>query len=194
MPRYFEPINSPKPQEWLWGKIQEAWKKHSQYDDNEAIERYCLKDLTPQIAKDLKVEFDFENCNQDKHKDYKSGKAISVKIEKDNKFLGGQTLDNGFTFWGFSAGGDWEWPVFFLFYFYGKKLRAYIPTEGNRYNTDTMKAYGNDSDADSYNMYKLYYNPQNGFSDDPDDLWDEPPDWDVDEMIQDIKNRIVLKF
>jgi len=87
--------------------------------------------LTPQIEKDLeKVQFDWENRDPQ----------------------GFHTLDNGLTFLGGSAGGDWEYPVSFIIYWDGKKLRAYIPTEGNYFNRTTKFAYGNalESNDDKY--------------------------------------------
>jgi len=92
--------------------------------------RDCL-DL-PQVKKDLaKVEFDFENedCNNG---------CNHIKYF--------QVAPNGLPYWGMDAGGDWEVPVFFIIYWDGKKLRGYIPTEGNTWNTDTKSAYGNAMD------------------------------------------------
>ena len=63
-------------------------------------------------------------------------------------FLGIKTLSNGLTCWGMVAGGDWESPVFFIVYFDGDRLRVYIPTLGNPWNTNTKRAYGNDKEAD----------------------------------------------
>jgi hypothetical protein len=85
--------------------------------------------LTPQVEKDLsKVQFDTEN------------------IEVSDC----QTLSNGLSFVGISSGGDWEWPIFFIIYYDGKKLRGYIPRDGNLWNTKTKQAYGND-DSDYMN-------------------------------------------
>jgi len=81
--------------------------------------------LTPQIEKDLKkVDFDWENRDPQ----------------------GFHTLDNGLTFLGGEAGGDWEYPVKFIIYWDGKKLRAYIPTEGNYFNRTLKCAYGSEAE------------------------------------------------
>jgi len=71
---------------------------------------------------DRTVHFDLENRNGD----------------------GTYCVENlGFYYMGFEAGGDWEWPVYFILYWDGERVRCYIPEKGNSYNTDTMWAYGN---------------------------------------------------
>lgn len=57
-------------------------------------------------------------------------------------------MDNGFTFLGVTAGGDWEEPVFFIIYFDGKGLRGYIPENGNTYNKITKTAFGSEGESD----------------------------------------------
>ena len=48
------------------------------------------------------------------------------------------------------AGGDWETPLSCAIYFDGKKVRGYVPKDGNSYNHQTKKAFGNDaSDNDA---------------------------------------------
>lgn len=118
--------------------------------------------------KDLKYDFDYENF------------TIETDFDVDNKYVGFQTLDNGFTFLGFWAGGDWQIPVFGIFYYDGKKLRAYIPTRGNVVNRKSMSAFGNDEEADEeiMNEYNAEYGTLFG---------------DVDAMIEEIKTRIVVK-
>ncbi len=92
-----------------------------------------------QIKKDLsKVQFDLENCDWDCDWGNKAGR----------KLHGLRTLDNGLTYLGISAGGDWEFPVFYIFYWDGTSLRAYIPKDGNIWNRTTKQAYGNDEDDD----------------------------------------------
>jgi hypothetical protein len=103
-----------------------------------------LSFLTSTIEKDLKVEFDEENSHVD----------------------GFHTLDNGMTYLGVSAGGDWEVAIFYIIYWDGKKLRAYIPTDGNPWNTDLKSAYGNNGglfdpnneDQDLINAQKRFGN------------------------------------
>ena len=100
--------------------------------------------LSKQIEEDVSwLEFDDENVLTSGFPDYE-------------KVLGFHTLDNGLSFLGFLIGGDWEEPIFLLVYYTGNILRAFIPKEGNSWNTDTMTAYGNDPEKDSENCKKLF--------------------------------------
>jgi len=114
-------------------KIEERWKN----DNHQMVE---------DLQDDLKCKFDLENF-EDGENHY-------------NKELAGLTgcvtLSNGLTLCGMTAGGDWEHPVYFLVYWDGKKLRAYVPTDGNPWNTTTKQAYGNDAPADAKNAKKRY--------------------------------------
>jgi len=95
----------------------------------------CLfQDLTSKIIKDIDIRFDGENPDCDS--EY-SGYA---------PLMGFHTLPNGLTFFGSTSGGDWEWPVLFIIYHSKKQLRAYVPRDGNLFNTSTMEAYGNQVD------------------------------------------------
>jgi len=136
MARTFAPISISE----LEAKIDKA------FVEDDPKNPYCNKSdafsthvMLEKLGKDLKVSFDFENFEM-------GGKEL----------MGYTTLSNGFTFCGMSAGGDWEYPVFFVVYWDGKKLRGYVPTEGNPWNTDTKTAYGNDEDADGYNAHKRW--------------------------------------
>lgn len=93
-------------------------------------------DIVRVLGKDIKVDFDCENFATDPS-------AFGPK-----SLIGLHTLPNGLTFHGFAAGGDWQHPVFFLVYWDGKKLRGYVPTNGNPWNTDTNRAYGNSRDEE----------------------------------------------
>ncbi len=97
--------------------------------------------LTSMMEKDLdKVSFDYENVECDSE-------------DGDMEYvMGFQTLDNGLTFLGIQAGGDWEHPIFFIVYSDGSQLRAYTPKEGNVWNTDTKQAFGNDEEEDIKNL------------------------------------------
>lgn len=67
------------------------------------------------------------------------------------------TLTNGVPIALVEAGGDWEVPVMFAFYFDGKKFRAYVPTDGNVYNRTLKQAYGNaDEDEDNADALKYH--------------------------------------
>ncbi|MBI5066052.1 hypothetical protein HZA97_07480 [Candidatus Woesearchaeota archaeon] len=129
-------------------KILEAWKKHEDFDE-EYVEGYMAepryKSLTQAIEKDLnKVSFDTENI---------SGSAEDCDYYIP-ELIGYHTLDNGLSFLGVGAGGDWECPVFFMLYWDGSELRGYIPTEGNPWNTKTKEAYGNNEEEDPKNAFK----------------------------------------
>ena len=98
-----------------------------------------LKILTPKVEKDLsKVIFDTENLECKKGEGYCNCGEIT----------GLRTLDNGLTFLGITAGGDWENPLFFIIYFDGKDLRGYIPTDGNSWNKKTKTAYGSEGERE----------------------------------------------
>lgn len=137
--------------------------------------------LTPTVEMDLaKVKFDTENITSE---NYTFGPT---------PLLGYKKLSNGMSYYGVCAGGDWETPVFFLIYWDGKKLRGYVPEKGNLWNTDTKQAYGNDDEADLKNARKRY--PDNDYlnGDDVDlDGWFD--NYDLEEIQQDIMNRITLK-
>lgn len=137
MKRYFAPIS----EESLFSKIEDAFcndpERHS------GIDPYLMGDV---LTKDMKVKFDFENF------DTKPGPGgFGPK-----NLMGYHTLGNGLTFCGMCAGGDWEHPVFFIIYWDGKKLRAYIPTDGNPWNLMTKEAYGNDEEADAADAKKRW--------------------------------------
>ena len=135
--------------------------------------------LTPQIEKDLKkCEFDLENVEEGGNR---------------RELMGYRTLDNGLTFLGILAGGDWEISVFFIIYWDGKKLRGYIPSDGNPWNKTTKKAYGNDDGefSDGEDLKKRY----SWFCDrDPRDIdYSEAPCRDFVAIRKDIEKRIVEK-
>lgn len=119
---------------------------HAQFPDG--FDRYDLDRLGPKLVKDLgKVSFDFENCEYD-HLEEELGRATGFLGYR--KFWTRSPL-TCFSYIGFSAGGDWEYPVKFLIYMDqdGKTFRGYVPQEGNVWNYDTKQAIGNDEDADS---------------------------------------------
>lgn len=132
MPRKFAPISKDD----LLAKINKAF-----CNERGCIDPYHLKEV---LGKDIKVEFDCENFEfcEDHYNENLAGLTGIV------------TLENGLTLVGFTAGGDWEYPVYFIVYWDGKKLRGYVPTEGNPWNTDTKQAFGNDEEADTKNAKK----------------------------------------
>lgn len=115
--------------------------------------RMGLSYLTPTIDKDLsKVVFCCENLECEPSEAFCGAGPI----------CGFKVLPSGFTYLGSTAGGDWECPLFFLIYWDGKKLRGYIPKDGNLWNTDLKAAYGNDEEefdmegADAKNIKKRF--------------------------------------
>ena len=106
-------------------------------------ETYCWYWLADLVEKDLKVSFDSENIEAASHPNLK-------------ELVGFHTLDNGFTFLGIYAGGDWEIPVFWILYMSPKGLRGYIPQKGNYWNSDTNEAYGNNHVPDNENAFKRF--------------------------------------
>lgn len=132
MSRFFAPISVDE----FKRKVEAAF-----YDDEEGFKHYEMKD---KLKADLKVDFDFENFE---YPDTHFGPS---------PVMGYRTLPNRMAMLGLCAGGDWEHPVFFCLYWDGKKIRGYIPTEGNPWNTTTKKAYGNDDEADLKNAKKRW--------------------------------------
>lgn len=89
--------------------------------------RNCSK-----LRKDLsKILFETENCMYDY-----------------DGLSGLHTLDNGLTFLGFVAGGDWELPVFSIVYWDGKDLRGYTPLSGNIFNPVSKTAFGSEEERE----------------------------------------------
>ena len=119
--------------------------------------------LPESVFKDFKITFNFENC----------------AYEENDGFLnypcGFETLENGLPVLFVNAGGDWECPVCFCIYWDEKKLRAYIPTDGNIFNKKEKCAYGSEDEPDEIdyeNISKIC---------------------DVNAIKKDIMNRIQIK-
>ncbi len=179
MPRYFEPIT----EEDLDKKIKHLiftncwdYKGEDVVEDDPETQKELwnyISDITNDstIEKDLKkVDFDWENYYTPEYPHYN---ADSPEI------VGFHTLDNGLTFLGMWAGGDWEWPVFFILYWDGTHVRAYIPKDGNTYNRRNKKAYGNDEEWDAEELLKVYGDAEHC------------PKFESDKILVDIKDRIV---
>lgn len=175
MPRYFESITKAE----LVEKIVDTGRNGFypvEEDDPDALyySALYLRHNYPRIEKDLsKVIFDHENFEMEPEED-----GWPAKV-----FVGLYTLENGLTYLGACAGGDWEVPVYYIIYWDGKSLRAYIPKEGNTYNQETKTAFGSEEERD-YEKYKDYWDQE-----------EEPvvPDPNVELMIEDIKSRIVRR-
>jgi len=95
------------------------------------------------IQKDLsKVNFDLENIT---YFDDTEGFC-------DNKYpVGYYELSNNLHVFFINAGGDWEFPLCFIFYWGDGKLRAYIPEDGNVWNKKQKCAYGSEENDDDIN-------------------------------------------
>lgn len=150
--------------------IAQYGKKYvpDEYDENEEDFDYLIPTLLYEckdIEKDLKYDFDCENFTT------KQG-----EFDVDDKYIGYQTLDNGLTFLGFYAGGDWECPIFGIIYYDGKKLRGYIPTRGQMVNRKSKAAIGNDEELDEEFLAEY-----------------EGAECSEEEMINEIKTRIIVK-
>lgn len=158
--------------EELQKRVNERYKKECSHDDSQwnGFSGYELQAI---FEKDLKkVEFDCENF------EYESKSPVLVDSKNPQNLIGWHTLDNGFSFLGCYGGGDWEYPVFFILYWSGKEVRAYIPDKGNVYNHQIKQAYGNNEESDTEALGG--------------ELDDVRPDFNYVELIENIKSRIKL--
>lgn len=114
-------------------------------------------ELPPKISNDItKVDFDFEN-----HTDFTNTSGFA------DYPVGYKELETGFHTFFVNAGGDWEFPVCFIFYWGDCQLRGYVPKDGNVWNKKGKCAYDKDGDHDK--------------------------EYDETKMIEDILKRIKLK-
>jgi hypothetical protein len=143
----------------------------------------CLANLFEKVGKDVKVKFDLENIIDDEE---------GWKGELGG-LLGYRQEANGLTYLGLAAGGDWESPVYFMTYWDGKKIRVYIPTEGNPWNRTTKEAYGNDEDADIKDFKKHYKHLLEGVEEEDFDNIDVSGsvEFDKDAIKKDFMTRIL---
>lgn len=201
-------------QEELKHKIFEIIKKHpdceDDFEDGEEPDNYNVASFFGYAHKKVmddisKVCFDFENseCNT---------RSNPHTRKSPDTLMGLHTLDNGFTFWGMWAGGDWEYPVFFIVYWDGKGLRGYVPEDGNVYNKVFKTAFGSEGEygdktevvasdrKKTLEMFPNYADEINKMFDDNeyDEIMDKMFDWaqlpekdfDWKKIEQDIKGRI----
>jgi hypothetical protein len=126
----------------LFQKILEYSKKYNPDEDydfqkREDISPYFLKEYDV-TNKDLqKILFDFENYT------FKPGEYD----DNGGELIGFNTLNN-LSLLGFLAGGDWEYPLYFMVYWDGNSLRCYVPENGNIYNKLTKTAYGSEDETE----------------------------------------------
>ena len=85
------------------------------------------------------------------------------------------------------VGGDWETPLVAIIYFDGKKLRGYVPKDGNTYNHRTKAAFGNDETSDVTDAKKQFGTRLIS----AEDYIEVEPDLDL--IAQDIAKRIEAK-
>jgi len=172
MSRYFTPLTLDEFKTKLVEKFG-SLEKPDLYPtiDNIRLDKTIWDDLS-------KVKFDWENWD--------AGEEPQINYPG---LLGLQTLSNGMPYLGIWAGGDWEFPVFFIVYFDGRKFRGYVPKDGNAWNHKTKQAYGNDSDADLKDFRKRFNDP------DWDNYESDNADGTIDcqKIIQDIIGRIKNK-
>lgn len=112
------------------------------------------------IQKDLaKVQFDFENwCIGNADPSYE-------KYPTDHRGYMGypcgyEVLPNGLPVLFVNAGGDWECPICFAIYWDGKRMRAYIPSEGNLWNKREKCAFGSEEEGETEYDGNLRGNPE----------------------------------
>lgn len=145
---------------------------------------YGAKGLTEAISKDLnKAKWDEENF------EWKNGEGMCGC----EKICGFHTLPNGLTYLGITAGGDWECPLFYILYYDGEKLRGYLPTDGNFWNTDTKTAYGSEEEFGECEDGEAAAaeNKKKRFGVESIDAGDGLGDMDTDKILADIQSRIV---
>ena len=95
-------------------------------------------EMPNRIAKDiLKVDFDFENFT-----------SFNAKEGFAEYPVGYRELSPGFHVFFANAGGDWEFPVCFLFYWGDGRLRGYTPKKGNAWNKKGKCAYEGEGNHD----------------------------------------------
>lgn len=131
-----------------------------------------ILDADDTLCKDRKYEFDLENFSSEPY-----------YFRKNSDIAGFNTLDNGLTYIGFWSGGDWEYGVFGIVYYDGKKLRTFIPTYGNTVNRKSKCAIsGDDDDIEALEQYEFDW--------DAECLDDKH--WNQDAMLEEIKARIIV--
>ncbi len=139
MPRFYAKISK---DEFL-SKIQEFMSPLESEDDDDDDDGYPYN-LPKKIAKDLsKVEFDFENSSM-------------FDENRENILEGYREIVPGFHVFFAWAGGDWQIPVTWIYYFDGKDIRAYIPSDGNQWDKKEKRAYDGDEDHEEIDREKIY--------------------------------------
>lgn len=137
---------------------------------NDKAKGFDPYEFSATIIKDLsKVTFDFENYNIG-NADPNYEKYPSDYSGFNGYPCGYHVLENGLPVLFVNAGGDWEIPICFCLYWDGKKMRGYIPTDGNVYNVKEKCAYGSEEDDE-----------------------ENKPEGNPEKIFKDIINRIQIK-
>ncbi len=147
--------------------VAREWDQEWETEDNNSaadtfIPNGLIEGLFTDALKDLeKIDFNWENCEVEQYIELKSGVTVALVY----------------------AGGDWESPLYFAFYYDGKKFRAYMPSDSNVYNRTTKQAYGNaEEDEDNADALK-HYGVNDYYS----------LEADMTKVIAEIENRIVAR-
>ena len=137
-------------------------------DDYDDYEDEFPWNMPEKLGKDLnkKVSFDWENYTTP---------GPYQKPYANYPFVGYKELKPGFHVYFMQAGGDWEFPVCFIFYWGKGKLRGYVPKDGNAWNKEEKCAYGSDNTDTDRDFEKI------------------AKEVDGELMIADILNRITKK-
>jgi len=127
------------------------------------IVHMLLEESLPEVEKDWsKIDFSTENLD----------------------VTGELSTPDGVPYIRLRTGGDWESPLVAIIYFDGKKLRGYVPKDGNTYNHRTKAAFGNDDKNDVTDAKKQFGDRLIG----SEDHIDVEPDLEL--IAQDIARRI----
>lgn len=176
-------------------RIQAKMNLASEYYDNISFDDmirstfYGIHRFSSVVGKDLsKIVFDFENVECTKDGIYDEGDGLV-------DLLNFGTLSNGMVYLGITAGGDWEYPLFFILYWNGKNIRGYIPTDGNTWNKEFKTAYGSEEDSNKYDkkIENLTYVEKIKLREELENFVYNPPAFVSKLVIQDIMNRIQKK-
>lgn len=164
--------------ESLFERIWFEAKKNDEQAASEILE-YCAD---PSMSKYNLAREEFHNLLSDCLHDIIDEAWAQVDFGTENLTinpedgcgLGYQEID-GYTFIGVNAFNDGEVPVYFVVYWDGKNLRAYVPQEGNCFDQDTRTAFYEDCEE-----YKEWLENMAG----------QPL---YQKMIDEIKDRFVVK-
>jgi len=162
--------------------LLEIDKVFTYYEENGQFNSAIEKDIS-------KVEVDRENISRYEGKPDpkyypKSGSNFASYLVSYYKMP-----EEDFHVYFVNVGGDWEFPICFILYWDGSKIRGYIPTEGNIFHKKQKVAFGShepDSGKSKYDSLK----------DNDEEFDDEELNKQIDntKIVEDISNRIKLKI